>query len=169
MPVAETILRNLAQNPLSDFDTDEAEHATQAKRVLEQVQNAAAPDKAANAAADEDPRNRESYTFSLDWTDSRGKRWQGEFTTKILNLQEQQAMGILRARYQAGTELSALDRATATLNLQLAHLQYALTKRPTWAENLLTLLDPRLVAAIYEHVTGHESFFWRYSSDPAQG
>lgn len=76
-------------------------------------------------------------------------------------------MGVLRTQYQAGAELNALDRATATLNLQLAHLQFALIKKPSWAANLLTLLDPRLVAAIYENVAEHESFFWRFGSAQA--
>jgi hypothetical protein len=139
----------------------------QADAILEKVKATEDPEPAPETK--DDPRDQEVYTFQLDWTDRRGRRWRGEFTTKILTIAEQQAMGVLRAQYQLGYELSALDAFTGTLNRQLSHLRYALLKRPTWAENLLELSDPELVGAIYDKVVDHESFFRRWLSPAPQG
>jgi hypothetical protein len=129
------------------------------EKLREEIENQVEPSKKAVVDRANDPRNEENYTFTLSHRDGRGKLWEGTFTTKILSLAERQMVGVLRARYQGGTMLEALDASTADLNLKISHLSYSLTQYPQWAKALRDLKDPGIIDAIYAEVASHEAFF----------
>jgi len=106
-----------------------------------------------------DPRNAESYTFTVEHVDRRGKALRGEFTTKILTVGERQMVGVLRARFQGGQPVEQFDATTLDMNLVLAHCQYSLTQRPPWAKDLQALHDVKILWKIWAEVVGHENFF----------
>lgn len=144
--------KRLAPEHLVDLPADTEDLKTE-------IENTVEPEKKAVVDRLDDPRNNERYTFTLRHTDARGKLWEGTFTSKILTIGERQLMGVMRSRYQGGTPLEALDAQTAEINLQLAHLSYALVDYPRWAEKLRDLNDPGVVNAIYREVASHEAFF----------
>lgn len=105
------------------------------------------------------PMAQKHYTFRINYTDNRGRVWEGEFTSKILSIRERQNAGALRARMSGGAALDSLDALTTELNLMLAHMAYSLTDRPDWAKDLSSLEDIGLIQAIYTEVAAHEANF----------
>lgn len=114
----------------------------------------APPDKARD-----DPKGHERYSFELDWTDGRGKRWLGEFTNKILSLRERQLVGVMRARFAGGMPVSSVDEMTHEINLMLAHLAFSLVEKPDWAEELRNIQNVQLLQEIYAEAASHEATF----------
>lgn len=108
----------------------------------------------------DDPKAQKEYTFKLNYTDGRGKVWNGEFTNKILSIKERQLVGALRSQYSGGLPVESLDALTVEMNLMLAHMAYSLTAKPKWADNLRDLEDVALVQAIYGEVASHEAIFF---------
>jgi hypothetical protein len=106
-----------------------------------------------------DPRLQKVYPFDFQWRDGRGKLWVGKFINHILNIRERSLRGLMRAKLAGGMPYESLDMLTAEQNLMVAHLTYSLEEAPDWAENLMSLTDPDLVAAIYEEVALHEATF----------
>jgi len=107
----------------------------------------------------DDPKSQSEYTFNLDYTDTRGKHWVGEFTSKILTIRERQFMGAMRSRMSGGAAIESLDSLTIELNLMTAHMTYSLIKRPQWAAQPGEMKDVSLIQAIYEEVAAHEARF----------
>jgi hypothetical protein len=115
-----------------------------------------------------DPRAMKEYSFMLNYTDPTGKQWTGQFTNKILSLQERQYVGALRARFAGGLNYESLDDLTAEINLMLAHLEYSLTERPDWAKDLSGMTQLTVVQAIYAEVASHEATFLGYRKSESQ-
>jgi hypothetical protein len=111
----------------------------------------------------DEPKTKPEYPFNFDWTDGRGKRWQGEFVNKVLSLWDKRRVGIMRAQLAGLAPANAIDELTTEINLMLAHMTYSLVKRPPWAQNLGQLTDVRLLQEIYTEVVSHEATFhgWR--------
>lgn len=90
-----------------------------------------------------------------------GKVLDGQFTNRILSVQEQIAVGVLRANLSGGVRYDLLDPATVNLTEMVAQLQVSLIERPDWARDLLGLDDVDLIAKIYTEVAAHEATFRR--------
>ena len=149
---AREIQERLAPTHLTEPDTpSEAE-------LREQVEGASVPEKP-KPEEGPDPRGEKLYTFSIEYTDARGKEWKGQFTSKILSIHERSQVGATRAMLAGGQPTSSVDPLTAELNLCVAHMTWSLVKRPDWAENLRALEDPALLQAIFAEVDSHESYF----------
>jgi hypothetical protein len=110
---------------------------------------------------EEDPKLQETYTFTLDYVDGRGKRWKGEFTNKILTMQDRQTVGALQAQWQLGMAHAAFDPEISGMNYVLAHMAVSLKpgKGANWAKDLRQVTDLDLVQAIYVEVADHEATF----------
>lgn len=106
-----------------------------------------------------DPRDEEEYTFQLKFTDGRGKLWQGRFVNRIVNIHDQQLIGVMQSRLGGGQPLNSLDALIAELNMMVAHLTRSLKDRPDWAKNLLAITNYEIVQAIYMEVASHEAHF----------
>lgn len=107
----------------------------------------------------DDPKLNEKYTFNLDYKDPRGKIWKGEFTNKILTNAESIQVAVTRARMLGGVSVNSIDLYTYELSERLAHLTWSLIKRPKWANDLSSLLDPMIIEKLYQEVTSHEDTF----------
>ena len=103
---------------------------------------------------------RADHVFELDYTDSRGYRWEGHFKCHILTIKERCAVGLTRSRLTANTPSQVIDGATLNLLEMQAHLAVAIDSCPEWAEDLGELYDVGVVAAIYKEVASHEAGFW---------
>lgn len=114
----------------------------------------------------DDPKDHEVYTFTVDWTDARGKRWQGSFDSTIPTIQMQRQAGILQARLNDGLPKASLDPVTDEINYILAQSAYRITKFPDWWKPA-ELNDVNLLYAVYQHVMEHEQFFRRSSPGEA--
>lgn len=113
------------------------------------------------AAPGKDPKDEEQWAFELDFTDRRGKKWQGYFTNKILNLGEQQLVTNTKARFCGGMPLESIDSGMLALNEAIAHMTFSLIDTPTWAEDLRQLTDAAVVLALWEKVRSHETRYFR--------
>jgi hypothetical protein len=97
--------------------------------------------------------------FVLDYVDSRGRRWTGDFKAKVLTVKDTIQLGLVKARLAGGVPVSHLDPDTALTLEVLAHLSVAIVARPPWAKDLMALYEAGVLAAIYEEVAGHEARF----------
>lgn len=112
----------------------------------------------------EDPKSQKEYTFKFDWTNPVGKRYQGEFTNKILTIADKQNVGIMRARLGGGMPVESLDGLTIEINLMVSHMTFSLIKTPTWADDLRALIEHELIQEIYMEVASHEATFSGYGA-----
>ena len=112
-----------------------------------------------------DPRDSEEWSFELDFTDRRGKKWQGYFSNKILSLGEQQLVTNTKARFCGGMPLESIDGGMLALNEAMAHMTFSLIDTPTWAEDLRQLNDAAIVFALWEKVRSHETRYFRLDQD----
>lgn len=108
-----------------------------------------------------DPRSEELYTFSFNYTDSRGKPWQGTFTNKILSISERQGVSVLKSRFFGGQPLESFDADTVALNGLLAHMMISLQSCPDWAKDLRQLKDVSLIFELGKEVVSHEGYYFR--------
>ena len=97
------------------------------------------------------------HTFTLDFTDQRGRKWTGEFRCHVLTIRERAQVGLVRSQLCAGMAPVALDASTLDLLEMQAHLAVALDTAPDWASDLGGLHDPGVLAAIYGEVASHEA------------
>ena len=116
-----------------------------------------------------DPKMQEEYTFAFSWKAPNGKEFTGTFTTKILSIAERQNMGALRAHFSNGMAYQALDPLTNEINMILAHLAYALVKKPSWANDLRQYPYPELLQSLYDEVASHEATFLGWGQNAADG
>jgi len=112
-----------------------------------------------------DPRDEESWTFSFDWTDARGKQWIGTFTNKILSIGEQQAVAAAKARFTGGMPWESIDLEMQVINQAVAHMMFSLTpsENASWGKDLRALKDPSLIVQLWTKVSSHETRFFRLS------
>jgi hypothetical protein len=99
------------------------------------------------------------YSFTLNYTDKRGRRWTGAFKAHVLKYREKIEVGLIRARMLGALNPTVLDRWTVDLAEMVAHLTVALDAHPAWAEDLTDLYDPAVVNAIYAEVASYEARF----------
>jgi hypothetical protein len=138
--------------------------------LKEQVEEKLQPVGATDApAAQEDPRDKEEYTFSFDWTNRRGRVYRGRFVNKILSIGDRQAASILAAQFSGGLPLSAVAEDIIDLNAAIAHMSYSLIQKPDWAKDLRTQTDVQLVLELWKEVARHEARFHRLGEDQASG
>ena len=102
----------------------------------------------------------EEHTFALDFMDSRGRRWTGQFKSRILSIEQRVQVGLIKSRLAGGAPLSSLDDTTQTMLEMRAHLAMSLTLRPKWANDLGKLRDVQVLTALYAEVAQHEARFW---------
>jgi hypothetical protein len=148
-----------SENPIDKFKPDhltddEGEQTSQAAKVDVQ-----AKEEKAN------PRNKNTFTFTVKHRAIPDDSKEAVFTSKILSIADRQNMGVMRSRMQGGAPIESLDALTLEINLIVAHLTYSLTARPEWAEDLLAVSDVSLLQAVYEEVAGHEAYFHGRSTD----
>lgn len=95
-------------------------------------------------------------TFSFEWTDSEGVLRHGHFTARRFNIRDMGAVGIEKARLNAGA--LNVDLFTDRLHEMLAFCRYALVDTPPWW-NPEEFFDPDLLHHVYSHVLDwHASF-----------
>lgn len=115
-----------------------------------------------SSSTEENPLDKEMYTFAFSWTDKRGKTFKGTFTNKILNLGEQTKVSVLCAQMLGGMPLHSIDDNMRYITRIIAHMTFSLAeKRPAWAENLRAIRDVGLIEALWKEVNAHESHYFR--------
>lgn len=120
-------------------------------------------------AADDNPKMARDYTFQLDWTAPRGKRYVGEFINRVPNLGERRAIKVLKAQLLGHTPVAALD-ADAWHHAELvAHMTTTLIKRPEAFQDLYEIMDEGVLEALWEEVRSHEDIFLGREPDPGVG
>lgn len=146
-----------AAQPLTDqLRMDHLATATE-EELREAAQKSTDPETV--EADKHDPRLEEEWTFQFNWKDGRGKVWGGEFTNKILNVGEKQAVAGLEATYAGGHSFDAIRPHIRDVNMILAHLSLSLINRPAWAKNLRGLTNDLLLFRLWEEVASHEATF----------
>jgi len=118
-----------------------------------------------------DPKLKEEYAFTMDFTDARGGRHVGDFVNKILSIRERQMAGVMRARLNGALPPESLDPMTDELNLMVSHMAFSLVKRPVWANELRDLNDPAILQELYKEVLSHEATFlgWGRAEGTGEG
>lgn len=104
------------------------------------------------------------YSFTVDVTDPRGKRWYGHFVAKAPTLGEMVDIGRLKASYLP--EGAVDDPSAAMINEMICRLAYCLVEKPTWW-NPVQFTDVAPLSAVYEEVTAFHRRF-RGEKDPKQ-
>lgn len=99
------------------------------------------------------------WTFSLNYTDRRGRLWTGEFKAHVLTTRDRMTVGLTKARLGMGVPYDLLDPTTANLLEVLAHLEVALDARPPWAADLTRIYDQGVLGKLYEEVSSYEARF----------
>lgn len=121
------------------------------------------------AAELDEPRLKKEWTFRFSYEDGAGRKWEGEFTNKILTINDVNRVGAIRAGSCNYAPVLSLDMATLANSEQLAHLTVSLIKRPQWAADLGELLDPEVLNRLYQEVSSHEEIFRGRKPDPQAG
>ena len=84
MPAVDT--RKLTEMPHLTEDTEDLKK--QAEAAVEMF---------AKPTLENDPKLQDEYTWLMDWRDPNGKRWTGDFTNRILTVQQlQRASQVIR-------------------------------------------------------------------------
>ena len=130
----------------------------------EQVEKAVMPDvPKIEADPSKDPRSKNPYTFQFDWTDSRGKKWAGSFTTHFPTPMDLIKAGVMQARMIGSTPKDSLDALTDEIAFIVSRLAYCLDKKPEWFNDPMSIVDGvPLMQAVYERVVDFEQFFRRH-------
>jgi len=143
------------------------------EKMKEDVATKATPDEddeKKDKEAANDPRSKTPYTFQFSWSDERGKLWEGTFTTKILNVNEERMAGIMQAQLCGGVPYDNLDPYTLEIGFVISHLAFSLTERPKWYEKLLERPDSFLVLqAIMREVRSYEEWFRKHGTFETDG
>lgn len=153
-------MKNEIRKRLEPTHLNEAVSAVETKKELEKQQQEQGQEQVTD-----DPRLDKQYMFKFNWADGNGKVWAGEFTNKVLSIQERQMVGVMRARLSFGESYAALDDLTRDINLMIAHMSYSLVEKPSWAEDLQALEDIRILQELYQEVLLHEAIFLGYGKN----
>ena len=129
-------------------------HLKDARRDAEEAAGKKAPPSVQN-----DPRMQERYAFAFDWRDMRGKRWHGNFLTKILSIGERKMVGTIMAKQAGQAPVESLTGEAFQLIRYSTWCELALLERPDWAKDLDALYDPMLLQKIFEEVAAHHRTF----------
>lgn len=78
----------------------------------------------------DDPRSQEIYVFDFNWQDNRGRRYEGQFSSKILTENERNMVDIMLAKLCGGTPWEHLPPGRRDFNYIRAHLTYSLVESP---------------------------------------
>ena len=121
----------------------------------------------AGLAAAEKPRDeqsamrRASYTFTFSFKGGNGDTFSGKFTHTVPDIGMRQRIGALRARLAGGVPYDVKDPFTRELNMIVADLTFTLDEkdRPTWANDLRTIINTDILYKLWEEVAMHEATF----------
>ena len=105
------------------------------------------------------------HSFDVNVTTGDGKIYVGTFTSRILTIGDQIAVGKLRVAMSNGLSWSQVDPLTNSLLEKVSHLSISLTERPDWSKDLMGIYDIRVLDAIYKEVSAHEGRFLGLSQD----
>ena len=105
-----------------------------------------------------DPRAEEEYTFKFEFTDARGRIYEGEFTNKILSRPDQRRVANLEAQLN-GLPANQVPSDLGFLNRMMAWLTISLQKRPQWAKDFDKVLNDDLLRKLYGEVMAHQAYF----------
>lgn len=117
----------------------------------------------------DEPRMKEEWTFPFRYEDHVGRVWEGDFTNRILSVDDINKVGTIRAGVCGNAPIDALDMSTLDNAEMLAHLTVSLIKRPKWATELGKLKDPEILRRLYVEVSSHEDIFHGRRQDPEAG
>lgn len=106
--------------------------------------------------AQEQEQVPDRYTFEIDVTDSRGKRFQGRFTTRAPTIEDMINVGRLKAAFLP--EGAVDDPVSATLNHMTCHLAVVLESKPSWWNPYKFYTSDPLVA-VHREVAAYEARF----------
>lgn len=118
-----------------------------------------------------DPKASEEYTFEVEIISGDGRKWHGQFTNRILTLQQSIRVGMLRSQLVGGFPYASLDPETLELTEKMAHLQISLIDSPKWwrLSGQGALKNPRILNAVYQEVAAHERYFRGSDPNPEAG
>ena len=110
-----------------------------------------------NDAEEEKPELLPMTKFAIDFTDRKGKRWQGEFVYKVPTLGDMLRIANLKtAQLPAG---SPWDANGAMLSEMMCYLEVTLQKpRPKWWSPHL-FYSAEVLAKVYAEATGYADRF----------
>lgn len=118
-----------------------------------------------------DVRDKPLWYLDFSFTDSRGKVWEGRFTSKIRNLAGRTSSTTMRAALIGGQPIHSVSAFDWLLATSIAYCEYALEVkgRPDWAKDLLSILDPMVMIALYQEAVSHETVYFRRTPNPGTG
>lgn len=117
-------------------------------------------------------RTNQFYIKHTSNTD--GRVYEGQFTSKKLSIKELAQMGVRKAQLNGGYHFdpdkpgNGIDEQTDMLNNMLAHLEVALIQWPMWF-NLDEIYDAELLGQVYGKVAEFESQFFRSNRGQSAG
>jgi hypothetical protein len=119
----------------------------------------------AEVAQEDDPRGRNPFTFKFDWTDTRGKKWVGTFTTHYPTPRDLLQAGTMQARLTGSAPKDSLDALTDEIAFIVARLSFCLDTRPDWFADPLSMVDGvPIMQAVYSEVLSFETFFRQHGT-----
>jgi len=139
------------------------------KEEVEKAMEAPSPEDQAKEPS-KDPRARNPYTFQFSWADSRGKKWEGTFTTHYPTPLDLLRAGTMQSRLLGGAPKESLDALTDEIAFIVARLTFSLDDKPEWFKDPLSIVDGvPLLQAVYSEVLGFEQFFREHGSVAGSG
>lgn len=105
-------------------------------------------------------------TFTVNYTNQRGKVYSGQFTNRILTVGQKIKVDVIRARRMMNASRDAMTDNIAGLLLMVSWMEESLKSRPKWAENFWDIYDQEAVEAVFQHVASHERCFHGRDQDP---
>lgn len=118
-------------------------------------------DDRAAVTEEEDPRDKETWSFQFDWTDARGRRYAGKFTNRILSIGLLQRVAAAQAAMQNGQSVEAFSPGMLVVNSAISHMMFSLVERPAWAKDLTAIMSVELIMKLWERVRSHEDYYFR--------
>lgn len=117
------------------------------------------PDDEGAEKAGADKRTEREYPFHFEFTDDRGKKWEGAFVNRILSIADRGRAGVLEASLNNGLPHDSIPNLIRTAHHAIAHMTFSLDERPEWAKNLRKLTDLEIIFALFQEVAEHERVF----------
>lgn len=102
--------------------------------------------------------------FTIDYLGSDGRRMKGNFVSKKLAIRDIAALSVRKIQLNGGmhhdssTPGHGVDATTDNWNNMIATIEICLVETPQWW-NLDELVDPELLALVYEKVVDFENTF----------
>jgi len=124
---AEEIAKRLTPTHLDGVTTESI------KEDVEKASEAPTPEEKAKDPS-KDPRARNPYVFPFSWTDSRGKKWEGNFTTHYPTPLDLLRAGTMQSRLLGGAPKESLDALTDEIAFIVSRLSFSLDDRPDFEQ-----------------------------------